>query len=246
MADVATAPDPFLTEITRNFMAATPKEMAVTLARSAHSPVIQHNEDFSTGGFTADAQIVVQGPGLAAHIIPVEACVREAIAEIGVDALRPGDMIISNDPFRGGTHLPDVALVAPLFAGRDLLCFVANRAHWEDIGGMVPGSMTGASTEIFQEGLIIPPMKILAEGLLRDDVVRLICENTRFPGARRGDLMAQIAANQIGLRNLDDMLERYGADLIRAVFDALLVQSERAARQAIAAMPDGAYQFQDF
>jgi N-methylhydantoinase B len=238
--------DPFVTEIVRNFLDATTRQMAVTLARTAYSPVIQHNEDFSTGIFTADAELIVQGPGLAAHIIPVEACVREALAEVGTDALEPGDMIISNDPFRGGTHLPDVALIAPFFADDEIVCFVANRAHWEDIGGMVAGSMTGASTELFQEGLLIPPLKILVRDEIRSDLVRMICENTRFPTARRGDLAAQIAANRVGLRNLEEVVRRYGIATIRDVFARVMDQAEQAARQVIAAMPDGIYEYQDF
>ena len=238
--------DPFAVEIIRSSLWSSCQEMAFTLTRTAYSPIIQFNEDFSTGIFDAQARMIVQGPGLVAHIIPMETCVQEAVAEIGVDSLEPGDMVISNDPFRGGTHLPDVAVVAAYHVDGELLLFAGNRAHWDDIGGMMPGSMTGASTELFQEGLIIPPTKIVERGRIRQDIVKMIVENTRLPIARTGDLNAQIGANRAALKNLDQLVRRYGVDAILEAKEHVLHQAEEAAREAISEMPDGRYEYEDY
>lgn len=239
--------DAFTVEIIRNSLWSTCQEMAAVLIRTAHSPIIQFNEDFSTGIFDSSSEMIVQGPGLAAHIIPTEACVREAIDEFGIENLGPGDMVISNDPFRGGTHLPDVAVIAPIHHNDgQVVLFAANRAHWDDIGGMVPGSMTGASTELFQEGLLIPPMKIVERGTVRNDVLKLIVENTRLARARTGDLSAQIGANRAAVANITLLIDRYGLDAVLEAKNEVMRQAEKAARQAIGEMPDGSYEYEDF
>ncbi len=163
--------------------------------------------------------------------------------------LSPGDVVILNDPYMGGTHLPDITLVAPVFAptpaGRTPVGFVANRGHHADIGGMTPGSLP-LSTDLFQEGLIIPPIKLARRGRVNQEVVALLCRNSRTPDDRRGDLAAQLAAYRVGERRLQEIVARYGWEETQAHMEALLDYSERLTRAAIRGVPDGAYTARDF
>ncbi|HEX2174242.1 MAG TPA: hydantoinase B/oxoprolinase family protein, partial [Dehalococcoidia bacterium] len=154
-------------------------------------------------------------------------------------------VVILNDPYLGGTHLPDVTIVTPIFDSGELVGFLGSRAHQADIGGMSPGSMP-MSTEIYQEGLIIPPIKIVEAGRLNEAVMQLICRNVRTPEERRGDLEAQMAAHRVGEQRVKELVARYGLEEVRDQVAGLLDHAERLTRQAIAAIPDGEYVFQDF
>src|SRR5205085_1178723 len=164
--------------------------------------------------------------------------------------LEDGDVVIVNDPFTNGSHLPDITVVAPVFVPTDQggrhLAYVATRAHHADVGGMEPGSMPGNSREIYQEGLVIPAVRLYRRGELQDDVMRMILANVRTPEERRGDLNAQLAALRIGEQRLQELCGRYGADLLTAGFDAILDYAERRMRRRLAEFPPGTYRAEDF
>jgi N-methylhydantoinase B len=173
----------------------------------------------------------------------------QAALETFPGSLRPGDMVILNDPYLGGTHLPDITLVAPVFVDlsgeKELVGFVSNRGHHADVGGMTPGSLP-LSTELYQEGMILPPIKLARRGRLNQEVVQIICRNSRTPEERRGDLAAQIASVRVGERRLQEVVERYGVEEAREHMAALLDYSERVTRSAISRIPDGVYRVLDY
>ena len=222
-------------------LASAAEEMGVTLWRTAHSPNIRERRDFSCAVFDASGEMVAQ----AAHIPVHLGAMPESVA--AVSALAPwadGDVAIVNDPYLGGTHLPDVTLVAPVFAGGALIGFVANRAHHADIGGMSAGSMP-VSTELYQEGMIIPPLKLREHGVTNDALFALILRNVRTPEERRGDFDAQLGALRTGAARLEGLAARYGSEELARWMEALQDYAERLTRAALAAVPDGVYQAED-
>lgn len=241
--------DPIEFEIFKNLFRSIAEEMGVTLCRTGFSPNIKERLDYSCALYDAAGETIAQGDHLPVHLGAMPLSVRAAIDHV---PMRPGDTVILNDPFRGGTHLPDITLVTPVFltakpaakpAARPAF-FVANRAHHSDVGGMSPGSMPLAR-EVFQEGLIIPPIKLVAGGRIVPDVLALILANVRTPDEREGDLTAQIAANRTGEARLLDLVRRYGHR--RTARYAALTQdyAERILRRTIAQIPDGTYTFAD-
>ena len=237
--------DPIALEVFKNLFASVAQEMGVALGRTGYSPNIKERRDYSCALFDASGQMVAQAAHIPVHLgsMPLAVVMAKAEAPLG-----RGDMVILNDPYRGGTHLPDITLVAPVFAGprgRRPLFYVANRAHHADVGGMTPGSLPLA-TEIFQEGLRIPPLTIVRSGKLEDDLVRLILANVRTPEEREGDLAAQIAANRIGERRLLEIVAAHGRRTIVAAMGSLLDYAERMTRQALKAIPNGTYRFEDY
>ncbi len=207
-------------------------EMGAVLRRAAFSPNIRERADCSAALFTADGELLVQAEHIPVHLGSMPASVQAAIDEYG-DRLSPGDQVILNDPFAGGTHLNDVTLVAPVFVAGALVGWVANRAHHADVGGAAPGSLPADATEICAEGIRFPPV------LLSDDVVRVFLAASRTPGERTGDLDAQIGANVIGVERLSGLAEA------GAPFTEVLAYGERRMRAALAAMPDGVWTFCD-
>ncbi|MCD6288895.1 MAG: hydantoinase B/oxoprolinase family protein, partial [Anaerolineae bacterium] len=239
-------PDPVSLEIFRHLFAAVAEEMGVTLGRTAYSPNIKERRDFSCALFDDRGQMVAQAAHIPVHLGSMPASVQAALN--AVERWQPGDVVILNDPFLGGTHLPDITLVSPVFLPGEAdapAYFVASRAHHADVGGMAPGSMSTAS-EIYQEGLIIPPMRLAEAGRLRDDLIDLICRNVRTPEERRGDLDAQLAAHRVGEARLLELVERYGPATVQAHAAALLDYAERLTRARIADIPDGTYRFIDY
>ena len=237
---------PIEIELLRNALASICDEMYVALMKSAYSTNIKERHDHSTVIFDAEGRIVVQGDSLPLHLASMLGLAEVVLARYGVDGIRPGDMFASNDPFVGrGSHLPDVSILAPIFHAGELVLFVSNIAHHADIGGMAPGSMAGGMTEIYQEGLRIPPIRILRDGEIIDDILQMILLNVRVPDERRGDYMAQIAANKLGLRRLDELFQRWPVAQVsegcRHIIDAVA----RRMRAGIAALPDGDYHFRD-
>jgi N-methylhydantoinase B/oxoprolinase/acetone carboxylase alpha subunit len=211
-------------------------EMGEVLRRASFSPNIKERADCSAAVFTASGELLVQAEHIPVHLGSMPASVAAAIA--GAPGVEAGEQIILNDPFAGGTHLNDITLVAPCFIDGDLAGWVANRAHHADLGGMVPGSMPPAATEVYQEGLRIPPA-ILTTGL-----VAVVEANSRTPTERRGDLEAQAGANRIGVERLAAVCR--GLDRSRAgAFDEVLAYGERRMRAALAALPDGHWEVSD-
>jgi N-methylhydantoinase B len=237
--------DPIRTEMMKHRLVSVAEEMGARLQRAAFSPNIKERCDFSCAVFDPSGNLVAQAAHIPVHLgampLSVQACLESL-------SLAPGDVAMVNDPYRGGTHLPDLTVVSPIFVEETspptLLGLVANRAHHADIGGMSAGSMP-LSQEIYQEGLIIPPVKLMVGGQKNDDIWRLLLANVRTPGERMGDLQAQLAANQIGGERMRVMAERFGTQPLLAEMDALLRYSERMTRQLISTLPNGCYRFQD-
>ena len=233
--------DPARLAVWNALLASAAEEMGVTLWRTGHSPNIRERRDFSCAVFDGHGEMVAQ----AAHIPVHLGAMPESAA--AVSALAPwsdGDVAIVNDPYLGGTHLPDVTLVAPVFASNELIGFVANRAHHADIGGMSAGSMPVA-TELYQEGVIIPPLKLREGGRLNEALFALILRNVRTPAERRGDFDAQLGALRTGAARLEALAARYGNAELARWMTALTGYAERLTRAALVEVPDGVYEAAD-
>jgi N-methylhydantoinase B/oxoprolinase/acetone carboxylase alpha subunit len=236
--------DPIEFEIFKNLFVSIAEEMGVTLCRTGFSPNIKERLDYSCAIYDASGQTIAQGDHLPVHLGAMPLSVRAAIDHVDMES---GDTVILNDPFRGGTHLPDITLVSPVFLKKKgpPAFFVANRAHHSDVGGMSPGSMPLAR-EIFQEGLIIPPMKLVKRGILDEELMSFILANVRTPDEREGDLTAQIASNRVGESRLREITRKYTLKRVAQYAAATQDYAERVLRRTIAEIPDGTYSFEDF
>jgi N-methylhydantoinase B/oxoprolinase/acetone carboxylase alpha subunit len=235
--------NPIEFEVFKNIYLAIAEEMGVTLCRTGFSPNIKERLDYSCAVYDGDGETIAQGDHMPVHLGAMPLSVRAAINAI---PMQRGDIVVLNDPFQGGTHLPDITLVSPVCVGKDKrpTFYVANRAHHSDVGGMSPGSMPVAR-EIYQEGLIIPPILLVKNGNIVKDVWNLILANVRTPDEREGDLSAQIAANRVAERRLLDVVRKYGRGRAVAFAKALQDYTERVVRAAIAKIPVGSYEFED-
>ena len=240
--------DPVTLEVLRNGLESIADEMGAVLKRTSFSPNIKERMDASCAIFDAEAQLVAQAEHVPVHLGSMLRAVGATVAAVG--GLDDGDVVIVNDPFTGGSHLPDITLAAPVFVaeggGRRHIGYVAARAHHADVGGMEPGSMPGNSHEIYQEGLVIPAVRLYRGGRVQDNVMRLILANVRTPDERRGDLNAQLAALRVGEQRLQELCARHGADLVSAGFAAILDYAERRMRRRLAELPPGTYRAEDF
>ena len=236
--------DPITLEVLRNALESIADEMGAVLRRTSFSPNIKERMDASCAIFDREAQLVAQAEHVPVHLGSMLRAVKATIDAVGT--VDEGDVVIVNDPFTGGSHLPDITLVAPVHADAQHIGYVATRAHHADVGGMEPGSMPGNSREVYQEGLVIPAVKFYQRGELQDGVLRLILANVRTPDERRGDLNAQLAALRVGEQRLIELAGRYGADLVTAGFEAILDYAERRMRRRLAELPAGTYRGEDF
>jgi N-methylhydantoinase B/oxoprolinase/acetone carboxylase alpha subunit len=235
--------DPIEFEIFKNIFLSIAEEMGITLCRTGFSPNIKERLDYSCAIYDERGQTIAQGDHMPVHLGAMPLSVQAAIEHVNME---PGDVVVLNDPFRGGTHLPDITLVQPIFLEGEAApaFYVANRAHHSDVGGVSPGSMPLAQ-EIFQEGLIIPPIKLVHRGEICEDVVALILANVRTPVEREGDLSAQIASNRVGEARLRSLVTRYGLDRVRKYARAVQDYAERILRHTISNIPNGEYSFDD-
>ncbi|HKW76783.1 MAG TPA: hydantoinase B/oxoprolinase family protein [Terriglobales bacterium] len=247
--------DPVELEIFKSLFHSIAEEMGAALRRTAFSPNIKERRDYSCAVFDSDGEVVAMGDHMPVHLGSMPMSVGAAIEAL---TLEPGDVAILNDPFRGGTHLPDITLVAPVFCdapnrkrskkqneSRNPSFYVASRAHHADVGGTYPGSM-GICREIYQEGVRIPPIKLVAGGSEQEDVLRLLLNNVRTPAERQGDLNAQIAACHTGAARLQEAVERYGLAKIQSVMRELQDYSEELMRAFLSRVPQGTYCAEDF
>jgi len=249
------ARDPIRLEIYKHLFSAIADEMGVVLQKASLSPNIKERRDFSCAVFDPKGRMIAQASHIPVHLGSMPLSVAEAIQAYSghtpeASDFLPGDMIILNDPYRGGTHLPDITLVSPVFMHpidreSQLIGFVASRAHHADVGGISPGSMPLAR-EIYQEGLIIPPIKLFEAGRLNKGILDMILANVRTPIEREGDLWAQIAANRRGTARFIEMVARYSWEEVETNIEELIEYTERMTRRLLAAMPDGTYQFTDY
>ena len=240
---MARAFDPTQLEIFKNLFHSVAEEMGAALRRAAFSPNIKERRDYSCAVFDAAGEVLAMGDHMPVHLGSVPMSVAAAIAAL---RLEPGDVALLNDPYAGGTHLPDLTMVMPVFIGsqRAPSFYIANRAHHADVGGAQAGSM-GLAREVFQEGLIIPPVKILERGRVARDVLALILGNVRTAREREGDLTAQIAACRIGERRLDEIVAKYGRREVARYARHLLEYSAAMMRATLRRIPDGTYHGED-
>jgi N-methylhydantoinase B len=239
--------DPIELEIFKNIYHSIAEEMGAALRRTAFSPNIKERRDYSCAVFDARGEVIAMGDHMPVHLGSMPMSVRAAIETCPP---HPGDMVMLNDPFRGGTHLPDITLVAPVYVQklsrrRSPDFYVASRAHHADVGGTYPGSM-GLCREIYQEGFRIPPVRIMRSGVMEADILALLLSNVRTPGEREGDLGAQIAACHTGTERLREVCGRYGLERAQSASGALLDYSERMMRTFLARVPPGTYRAEDF
>jgi N-methylhydantoinase B len=233
-------------ELLRNALASIADEVYTALMKSAYSTNIKERRDHSAAIFDATGRVIVQGESMPLHLASMLGLVEVVLGRYRREDIRAGDMFISNDPFVGrGSHLPDVALVMPVFRDGELVLFLANIAHHADIGGMAPGSMAGGMTEIYQEGLRIPPIRLVREGAIVPDLFDLILLNVRVPDERRGDYVAQIAANKLGERRCQQVFRRWPLAALKEGTNLIIAAAARRMRAAIAALQDGEYRLTD-
>jgi N-methylhydantoinase B len=220
------------------------EEMSAALVRTAFSPNIKERRDCSSAVFDEKGLLVAQAENIPVHLGAMPFSVSAALS--AVKDWDPEDVVVLNDPYHGGAHLPDITFVAPVFWDEEIIGFVACRAHHADVGGMTPGSLPPEAKEIYQEGLRIPPVKLWRQGRLDQDLWTILLANVRTPWEREGDLWAQKAAIETGKRRLKGLAERYGKDCLREAYRALQNYAEERMRRAIRQIPPGTYEFSDF
>ena len=236
--------DPITFEVVRNAFLALADELAITIVRTAHSQVVRDSMDFSTAICDSHGRVIAQGLGIPLHLGALPDAMAALLTEYA-DDINEGDVFIFNDPDAGGMHLPDVFVIKPVFCGDELVGYAASVAHYAEIGGRVAGGNAVDSTEIFQEGLQIPPLKLYDRGRLDKTLMTLLLRNVRIPEVVRGDLEAQLAACHTGESGLRELVARYGADVIRTLCEQILDYTESLVRAELSRIPDGDYSFED-
>ncbi len=239
--------DPIKAEVVARFLLATAEEMGATLQRTAFSPNIKERMDASTAIFDAKGEVIALAQRVPIHLGSMVGAVDEILKRYPPSEIQPGDMFVANDPYNGGgTHLPDINVIAPVFVGKKIVAFVANIAHHADVGGMVPGSEAAVCKSIYQEGIRIPPVHIMRGGKVNRSVLDVILLNSRTPDERVGDLNAQFAANNVAMKSVLQLFKRYGVKETQATIAAYLDFTEKRFRAAINRLPAGKYEAEDF
>jgi len=236
--------DPVTQEIIQGKLLATVDEMGIVMARTSMSPVIYEVLDFACGICLPSGDLVAQTNGITLFTGTFAAQIRSLTARFG-DDMAPGDVLVTNDPYGGGTHSCDFAIVRPIFAEGRLIAFAINVAHWLDVGGAVPGSLPPDATSVYQEGLRLSGVRLVRNDVLLPDMARIITENVRIPDVAMGDLNAQLATVRIAERRILEIVAKYGLATVDAAFQHLLDVSERRSRAVIRALPDGLYEATD-
>jgi len=239
--------DPITLEVVGNALMAASEEVAASLIRTAYSSNIKERADCSVALFDGRGRLIVQAEHIPIHLGSMLGIVENITQRYKPEEIRPGDVFIANDPYHGGgTHLPDVTVAQPVFVQDELAAYVANIAHHSDIGGRVPGSNSGDTRHIFEEGLRLPPVKVMHAGTLDQDILAIIMLNSRLPRERLGDLKAQIASTFVGCQRIQKLYEKYGKPQMTACLEEMLDYAERRIRSRIQAIPDGVYRFTDY
>lgn len=234
--------DFYTLEVFRSQVSSVAEEMGAALHHTAFSPNINERRDHSCAVFDPRGRLVAQAEHIPVHLGAMPEAVRAALERFD---LEPGDLVIMNDPYIGGTHLPDISMVSPVFHNEALIGLLASRAHHSDVGGLAPGSL-GLSRDIFQEGLVISPVLLQSGGRYSSDIEDLVCSNSRTPDERRGDLQAQAGAHAVGSRRLCALAASYGRASLLRLFNDLMEYSEQLSSMALEQIPDGVYSFTDF
>jgi N-methylhydantoinase B len=239
------SPDPITEELFRNSIAALGDEMVLTIYRTAYSGVLKNIMDYSAALCDAKGRLAAQGLALPGHLCSIPVALQAVLRHFG-DDIAEGDILINNDPYDGGMHLPDIFIFKPLFANGKPVAYAATICHHTDVGGRVPGSNASDSTEIYAEGLRIPPLKLYERGKPNTTLLRMIDRNVRLPGRVLGDIRSQLAACEIAARGMTDLVARYGADSVVTLMNATMDYSERLTRHCLAELPDGEATFTDW
>jgi len=237
--------DPVTLEIVNNRLRFISKEMVIALTRTAYSAVIYDGHDCSAGLFDANGQLLTLDAGLPFHISPMPFSVKGVIREFE-GHINPGDVFIANDPSYGGTHLPDVLVLMPIFYNKDLVFFAASRGHWTDVGGSTPGSLSGKATELIQEGLVIRPIKLLQSGELNRNLVDLLFSNMRMRDIRYGDMMSQVAACRHAEKACLELINKYGVGTVERCGKEIMDRTEQSLRKKLREIPEGTYHYEDY
>jgi N-methylhydantoinase B len=238
--------DPITVEVVRNKLDGIANEMELTLLKSSFSPIVKEGLDASASLFTLQGETLAQAVAIPIHLATLIPCVARVLGEFSVEGMHEGDIYCMNDPYLGGTHLPDIAVIMPVFTHGRLLAFAATMTHHQDVGGMAPGSVPTNATEVFQEGIRLPVLKLRDAGRFNDTLLKILRRNVRIPDTFEGDLMAQVAACTVGARRLTALAEIYGDNHLAAIFAELLDRSEAMTRNALRAIPPGTYRAVDF
>jgi N-methylhydantoinase B len=238
--------DPITVEVVRHKLDGVANEMQSTLLRSSFSPVVREGLDASASLFTIAGEPLAQAVAIPIHLGTMVPIVRSILDTYPIAAMADGDIFILNDPYAGGTHLPDIGLVMPVFHDGQAVALSAAITHHQDVGGMTPGSVPTNAREIFQEGIRLPALKLRERGAMNETLVKLLKLNVRTPGTLMGDLNAQIAACTVGARRLSELASRFGRNPLLTVFGELLDRSETLTRQALRRIPDGRYNCVDW
>jgi N-methylhydantoinase B len=237
--------DPITVEVVRYKLEGIANEMQSTLLRSSFSPIVKEGLDASASLFTADGTTLSQSCSIPIHLATLIPAVAKVLEIYPVDAMRDGDIYTLNDPYMGGTHLPDIAVIMPIFHRGKVIALSGAMTHHQDVGGMSAGSVPTNATEIYQEGLRIPPLKLRDGGIFNDTLIKMIRQNVRIPDTVMGDLNAQVAACTVAARRLAELADGYGHNQLASIFDELLQRSETMTRKALRAIPEGTYRFVD-
>ena len=232
-------------EVIKGALIYAAEEMGIALKKSAYSPNIKERMDHSCALFNHRRELIAQAEHIPVHLGSMAIAVRVGL-ETYWGELGPGDMLLLNDPYISGTHLPDLTLIAPIFHGDNVIGYAANKAHHTDVGGKAPGSLAADATELYQEGLIIPPVKLIEGGRMNRELANIIRSNVRTPEVQMGDIRAQVAANNTGIRRVNELVDLYGVETLHASMDSVMDQSERRMRQELSMMPDGVYSAVDY
>lgn len=238
--------DPFTLEIVRSHLLVVADEMFITQGRTSKSPIVYEVLDYACAVTDASAQLVAQANGVAGFLGALSFAVEDVLRKFGTDGLSEGDVIATNIPYEGGgSHLSDVSMVMPVFWQGEIVAFTVNKAHWTEIGGKDAGSMTNDATEIYQEGVQLPCIKVIERGTPSPQVIDLLAANVRTPDATLGDFYAQAAALNVGAARIGELCRRWSRDLVSEAMETILARGEATAREALASMPHGTYEAHD-
>jgi len=244
--DIENAIDPITLEVVRNKLDGIANEMQLTLLRSSFSPIVKEGMDCSAALFMADGVTLAQASAIPIHLatmIPALGAVLEAYPK---NTMTDGDVYLLNDPYCGGTHLPDITLFLPVFADGRVVAFSVTTVHHQDMGGMAPGSIPTNATEIYQEGLRLPPMKYIDSGQVNETLEKILRLNIRMSDVFMGDLHAQLAACTVGARRLGELVDRYTAPELEKMFAELIDRSEKMTVEALRRLPEGTFKYVDW
>lgn len=238
--------DPVTVEVVRNKLDGIANEMELTLLKSSFSPIVKEGLDASASLFTLEGETLAQAVAIPIHLATLIPCIASILREFPLETMQDGDIYTMNDPYLGGTHLPDFAVVMPVFHNGRPIAFSATMTHHQDVGGMTPGSVPTDATEVFQEGIRIPPLKLMEAGKPNATLMKILRRNVRIPDTFEGDLNAQIAACHVGARRLSALAQVHGGNQLTAIFADLLDRSEAMTRAALAEIPPGTYRYVDY